>query len=213
MTAPIGTDRRDYTQAALDVEHLDRNPLRQFERWMREAYAADVEEPNAMALATVGPDGAPSCRIVLLRAVSDSGFAFYTNYDSRKGGELASNPCASLLFFWPRMERQIRIEGTVTRLDAAVSDAYFATRPRDSQLGAWASPQSAVIADRGDLERRLVEVLARFPDTVERPPNWGGFALAPVRFEFWQGRTSRLHDRLVYRRGDGRDWAIQRLAP
>jgi pyridoxamine 5'-phosphate oxidase len=213
MTAPIGTDRRDYTQAALDVEHLDRDPLRQFERWMREAYAAGVEEPNAMALATVGADAAPSCRIVLLRAVSDDGFAFYTNYDSRKGTELSINSHASLLFFWSRMERQIRIEGVVRRLDAAVSDAYFASRPRDSQLGAWASPQSEVIADRAELERRLGTVMARFPDAVERPPNWGGFSLRPSRFEFWQGRASRLHDRLIYRRSDGREWMIERLAP
>jgi len=204
--------RVDYKRAALNEGDAAANPFDQFTRWFDEAVAAAVPEPNAMTLATVDAAGRPSARIVLLKSLDASGFVFHTNYDSRKGRELAGNPHVALLFFWPELERQIRIEGEASAVSAAESDAYFCVRPRGSRIGAWASPQSALIPGRGWLEAQVAAAEARFSKDVPRPPNWGGLRVAPDRFEFWQGRESRLHDRLVWSRAAGH-WTIQRLAP
>ena len=209
--------RTEYMRATLDESSVAADPLRQFELWFGDAVNAAVPEPTAMTLATVGAEGHPSARIVLLKGADERGFTFFTNYESRKGRELATRPRAALLFFWPELERQIRIEGTVGKVDAAESSAYFAGRPRGSQLGAWASPQSAPIAGRSALEARFAELAARYRDEstpVPRPPNWGGFRLTPDSIEFWQGRASRLHDRIRYRRTQAPPaWIIDRLAP
>jgi len=207
--------RREYQRASLSETDVDPDPLRQFQSWLAEAVTAEIPEPTAMTLATVGEDGVPSARIVLLKGVDASGFLFFTNYDSRKGRELAARPVAALLFHWVELERQVRIDGFVSRATAEESDAYFASRPRPARLGAWASPQSRVIPDRAWLERELSAVRERFApqeEHVPRPPHWGGYRVAPETMEFWQGRPSRLHDRLRYRRDAGR-WRIERLAP
>jgi pyridoxamine 5'-phosphate oxidase len=207
--------RREYHRAALDETDVDASPVTQFERWLAEAVKAQVPEPTAMTLATVGEDGRPAARIVLLKGVDAGGLLFFTNYESRKGRELAMHPHAALLFHWVELERQVRIEGKVSTVPAAESDAYFASRPRPSRLGAWASPQSKPIPDRGWLEREFSAAQDRFaadPDSIPRPPHWGGYRLLPSTFEFWQGRQSRLHDRIRYRLEDAR-WRIERLAP
>jgi pyridoxamine 5'-phosphate oxidase len=206
--------RREYTQRGLRVEDLAADPFTQFGAWFDEVAQADVREPNAMTLATASADGRPSARMVLLKGVDARGFAFFTNYASRKGGELDANPCAALVFFWVQLERQVRVEGRVERLSAEESDAYFASRPEGSQLGAWASQQSAELPDRGPLEARYEELRAQYEGhEVPRPPFWGGFRVVPETVEFWQGRVNRLHDRLRYRRqGDG-SWVIERLSP
>jgi pyridoxamine 5'-phosphate oxidase len=194
---------------------VDTNPLRQFRRWFDEAQAAEVVEPDAMFLATATPDGRPSGRVVLLRGFDERGFVFFTNYESRKGQELVTNPRAALVFFWDALDRQVRVEGRVERTSSAESDAYYKTRPRGSQIGAWASPQSAMLPGREALDRKVAEAEARFAglDTVPRPLHWGGFRVAPDVIEFWQGQPSRLHDRLRFQRqGDG-TWLMQRLAP
>ena len=215
MSAPV-TDLAqllvDYQRAAWSERDAAANPFDQFARWFDEAVAAAVREPNAMTLATVDPAGAPAARIVLLKGFDARGFVFHTNYDSRKGRELAAEPRAALLFFWVELERQVRIEGAAVRASDAESDAYFAERPRASRLSAWASPQSAPVPDRAWLEAQVAATEARFASDVPRPPHWGGLRVVPERFEFWQGRESRLHDRLVFSR-EGEDWAIQRLAP
>jgi pyridoxamine 5'-phosphate oxidase len=206
--------RVEYQRASLDERDVDRDPLRQFARWFEEAIAARVPEPNAMTLATVGADGRPAARIVLLKELDGRGFCFYTNYDSRKGRDLAADARAALVFFWIELERQVRVEGTTERVAGAESDAYFAQRPRMSRLGAWASPQSTPIPNRAALDQRFAAVAARYPEEqdVPRPPNWGGYRLLPDRLEFWQGRHSRLHDRIAYHR-DAEHWLIERLAP
>jgi pyridoxamine 5'-phosphate oxidase len=205
--------RKDYTLAGLAEKDLARDPFRQFEKWFAEAQAAKVPEPNAMVLASCTPDGRPSTRTVLLKALDGRGFVFYTNYESRKGRELAGNARASLLFPWIAMERQVMVEGTASRVTREESDAYFHSRPRLSQLAAWASNQSSVIGDRALLESAMKALEKQYAGTdVPLPPNWGGFRLVPESVEFWQGRRSRLHDRLRYRR-DKDGWAIERLAP
>jgi len=204
--------RRDYRHARLDETDIHPDPVEQFRGWLGEALKAELDEPYAMTLATVDAAGQPSARIVLLRGVDAHGFAFFTNYDSRKGNELAVQDRAALLFYWAPLERQVRVEGRVTPVSPAESDDYFARRPRGSCIGAWASPQSAVIPDRGWLEKRVDDYNREHGETVPRPPNWGGYRLQPERFEFWQGRESRLHDRLVYRQ-QGTAWALERLAP
>lgn len=206
--------RKEYEQGALDEATVDRHPIRQFAVWYDAAVAAGVPEPEAMTLSTATPDGRPSARIVLLRGFDDRGFCFFTNYESRKGRELGENPWAALTFHWAILERQVRIEGRVERTTASESDAYFASRPSTSRIGAWSSPQSDVIADRAALE----DLFARFREAhpidsaIPRPEHWGGYRLVPERIEFWQGRPSRLHDRLRYRSGPGA-WIVERLAP
>ena len=206
--------RKEYMQRGLDESDVDADPFRQFAAWFDEARAASPVEPNAMALATVGADGRPSLRMVLLKGADERGFVFYTNYQSRKGRELADTPWAALTFFWPEMERQIRIEGRVEPVSAEESDTYFHSRPVGSQLSASASHQSEVIAGREELEQRVAALSAQYHDQeIPRPENWGGFRVIPDAIEFWQGRASRLHDRLRYRLLASGGWQIERLSP
>jgi len=204
--------RKSYERAELDENASRSDPLEQFGLWFQQALDAKVPEPNAMTLATVGPDQRPSSRIVLIKGFDARGLVWYTNYDSRKGRELDAHPFAALQFHWVELERVVRIEGRVERTSAAESDAYFQSRPLDSRLGAWASPQSEVIASRAVLVANAAKAAARFALSPPRPPHWGGFRLVPDRWEFWQGRKSRLHDRLRYRL-DGEAWVRERLAP
>jgi pyridoxamine 5'-phosphate oxidase len=207
-------DRRvQYETAGLDVGDVDPDPMVQWQRWHADAFEVGMAEPNAMTLGTVDTDGTPDARIVLVRGADERGFAFFTNYASAKSRQLEARGAASAVFSWLDLHRQVRVRGRVERLDAESSDAYFASRPRPSQIGAWASPQSEVIADRAELERLVAAVDERFAGSdVPRPPHWGGWLLVPDVFEFWQGRPSRLHDRLRYRRADAA-WQIARLAP
>jgi len=212
IATQLASLRKDYALKTLEERDVDREPLKQFGVWMVEAIHAQVPEPTAMTLATVGENGRPSARIVLLKGVDPRGFVFYTNYESRKGRDLAAHPYAALTFMWKELERQVRIEGTVEKVSPDESDAYFATRPLGSRIGAWASPQSARIENRGWLEKRWAELTAQHGENPPRPPHWGGYRVLPERLEFWQGRLSRLHDRVVYRR-EGDAWRIERIAP
>jgi pyridoxamine 5'-phosphate oxidase len=228
--------REDYQRGALDRAALVANPITQFESWFRDATGEQSQsrwrkigialfklwsaicnhrpaDINAMTLATVDQNGKPSTRTVLLKTVDERGFIFFTNYDSRKGRELAENPNAALTFFWPDLERQVCVTGTVTKLPVAESEAYFISRPRGSRLAAWASNQSEIVSDRAALEAKWRELEKKFPNDVPLPPNWGGFILQPERIEFWQGRPSRLHDRFSYTRQADGAWKIERLAP
>ncbi len=206
--------REEYTRAGLEESDTDPNPLEQFRTWFDEALATNLHEPNAMIVATATPDGRPSARVVLLKGFDERGFVFYTNYEGRKSRELEANPYAALLFYWGELERQLRLEGRVGRIPEEESEAYFAGRPRGSQLGAWASEQSRPIKDRGALEKRLRELEAEYEGReVPRPPYWGGYRVEPETIEFWQGRENRLHDRLVYRRSEDGGWRRERLQP
>ena len=204
--------RKSYEKAELSEAHSHADPLQQFDQWLREAIASEVPEPNAMTVATVGPDLRPSTRVVLIKGFDARGIVWYTNYESQKGQELAGNPYAALQFHWVELERVVRIEGLVEKVSAEDSDAYYATRPLDSRIGAWASPQSQVIADRTVLVAAAAKYGAKFLLHPPRPPHWGGYRLKPDSWQFWQGRKSRLHDRLRYRLEKG-TWVRERLAP
>ncbi len=206
--------RRDYALASLDITDVVADPIEQFRHWFANATDAQIAEPNAMTIATIGDDGAPDARIVLLKGVDARGFTFFTDYRSRKGQDLAARPQAALVFFWQELERQVRIRGHVEQLPSQESAAYYDSRPRGSRIGAWASEQSRVITDRSVLEAQVREVETRYPGDAAPPlpPHWGGFLVTPVQVEFWQGRQSRLHDRLRYRLQDG-GWALERLSP
>lgn len=215
MSSPaqrIADLRKSYERAELSEDASHADPLRQFDQWLGEAIAGEVPEPNAMTLATVGSDLRPSTRIVLVKGYDERGIVWYTNYESRKGRELAGNPYAALQFHWVELERVVRIEGRVEKASAAESDAYYATRPLDSRIGAWASPQSQVIPGRSVLVANAAKYSAQFLLNPPRPPHWGGYRLVPEAWQFWQGRKSRLHDRLQYRRVGG-EWVRERLAP
>ena len=206
--------RKEYSKASLDISNVLTNPIDQFNKWFGEAMEAEVLEPNAMSLATVGSENRPSCRIVLLKGIEDDRFLFFTNYQSHKGKELENNPVCALTFFWPQVERQVRIEGTVTRVDDKKSEEYFQSRPLGAQIGAWSSPQSSVISGREILEERvkLIEKKYEGKSALPKPHQWGGFQVEPIMIEFWQGRENRLHDRIEYRKVNGQ-WAMHRLAP
>ena len=206
--------RQEYTLAGLSESNLAPDPIAQFQKWLGEAMTAQLAEPNAMVLATVAADGQPSTRTVLLKALDARGFSFFTNYESRKARELATNARAALTFPWHALERQVNVEGHVSKLPREEAEAYFKLRPRGSRLGAWASNQSQVIAGRDTLEARMKQLEAQYPgEEIPLPPNWGGYVLAPERIEFWQGRPSRLHDRLRYTRLPDGSWRIERLSP
>lgn len=207
--------RKQYGIGELKREDLLDDPIKQFQSWFGHATELEVPEPNAMSLATIDRQGRPSARIVLLKGLDERGFIFYTNYESQKGQELTANPQASLNFLWHKVERQVRVQGKVERLSEKESTDYFHSRPKGSQLGAWASPQSSVIAGRAVLEEQLQELQEKYAaqEQIPKPPHWGGFLLRPAVIEFWQGRNSRLHDRFVYERLEGNDWNINRLAP
>ena len=214
----LGAVRTEYARAGLQEQDLDPSPLAQLDKWMKEAIAAQHPEPTAMTLATASPDGEPSARVVLLKALDERGLVFFTSYESDKGRQLTANPRACACFFWVLLERQARITGAVSKVAREESEAYFRSRPRESQLGAWASRQSAVLTGRAELETRLAEARARFGEgEVPCPPHWGGFRLVPDGVELWQGRPSRLHDRMRYvrevRGGEQGGWRIERLSP
>lgn len=206
--------RQDYRRATLNEREVATGPMQQFDRWWQEVLAGEIDEPNAMTLATSSASGMPSARIVLLKSFDEKGFLFFTNYESRKGRELAENPRATLLFFWKELERQVRVEGRVEKVPAAVSDEYFNSRPVGSRIGAIASPQSEVIGGREVLEEKVKSLEAQYlQHPPQRPAHWGGYLVVPEQVEFWQGRSSRLHDRLRYTAEAGGGWKIERLAP
>ena len=214
MDKNIANLRQDYTLQGLSETEIDSNPFAQFEEWFSQALNADILEPNAMMVATTTPEGKPSARMVLLKDFDERGFVFYTNYNSHKAQELAENPQAALVFWWAELQRQIRISGRVEKVSASESDKYFYSRPLDSRLGAWASNQSEVIESREVLEQQLEELKEKYQDRdIPRPPHWGGIRVIPTEIEFWQGRSSRLHDRLLYTKDVDDSWKIERLSP
>jgi len=214
MSISIADMRQDYSRQSLDVSDVLSHPVQQFEKWFNEARQSELPEPNAMHLSTVSAEGKPSGRVVLLKGIEKEAFVFYTNYQSSKGKNLAHTPWASLTFFWIELERQVRIEGSVEKVAADTSTQYFHSRPRGSQIGAWVSPQSEVIVDRDFLEKRKLELERHFEGKeVPRPEHWGGYAVIPQTIEFWQGRPSRLHDRIRYSKTEDNSWKIERLAP
>ena len=209
----IADIRKEYKLKLLLEKDVDADAIRQFQQWWNEALLSNIEEPNAMTLATTNKHGKPSARIVLLKGLSNDGFVFYTNYESRKAGELKENPHAALLFFWKELERQVRIEGTITKTSEQESAEYFSSRPQLSKIGAWSSPQSSVIPSRDELEKNVSKYQQQFGDgEIPRPPHWGGYIVKPTVIEFWQGRRNRLHDRLQYTLRNDK-WIIERLAP
>lgn len=214
MDTSVADLRKDYTLLGLSETDADRNPFKQFQKWFDQARQAQLPEPNAMTLATATKDGKPSARMVLLKNFDERGFVFYTNHKSHKGQELADNPQGAIVFWWAELERQVRIEGRVEKVSDQESDEYFHSRPVNSRLGAWVSEQSQVIQSREVLEQRLEELKNQYQNQeIPRPPHWGGFRVIPAEIEFWQGRPSRLHDRLLYRRLDDSNWHIERLSP
>jgi len=215
MSKNIADIRTDYKKHKLDESHIQENPIEQFNNWFDEAIKAEVMEANAMNLATVTPQGMPSSRILLLKGVEDEGFIFFTNYQSNKGKELEENPLAAMTFFWPELERQVRIQGVVEKVSKEASESYFQSRPKASQIGAWASPQSTVITNRQILEEREQKLQEKYASTdiLPKPEQWGGYILKPLSIEFWQGRASRLHDRIIYTKRKDNNWATNRLAP
>lgn len=214
MQINIADIRKEYSRETLDVSTVNTDPIKQFENWFNEAIVAQVAEPNAMNLATLNDQGKPSSRIVLLKGIENHKFLFYTNYQSRKGKELAVNPACALTFFWPDLERQVRVEGVAEKVDVKTSEIYFQSRPRLSQIGSWASPQSSPIKDRSILEERFLQIEKKFEgtSTLPKPIQWGGYQIDSYLIEFWQGRPGRLHDRIEYAKIDG-EWKINRLAP
>ncbi len=209
----INSLRHDFAKQTLDESDVNANPVLQFKKWFKEAVDAKINEPNAMTVSTATIDGKPSARILLLRNFNENGFVFYTNYNSRKGSDIEANPHCALLFFWPELERQVRIEGILQKQTAQESDLYFNTRPRGSKLGAWTSEQSKVIASRKVLDNKYKKLSEKYPNkNIPRPPYWGGYLLKPVSIEFWQGRPNRLHDRILYTM-ENKIWIIERLAP
>jgi pyridoxamine 5'-phosphate oxidase len=214
INSKIVSLRKEYSSAFLNEEDVNQNPFKQFELWMQQAVEAEILEPHAMTVSTVSAEGKPSSRIVLLRGFNQEGFVFYTNYNSHKGNEIQQNNFACINFFWPDLERQIRIEGSIVKIDQQISTAYFHSRPRESQIGAWASIQSAVIENRKVVEDAFVHFSEKFIDleVIPKPEHWGGYNIKPTSIEFWQGRPSRLHDRLRYSE-DNSNWKIERLSP
>jgi pyridoxamine 5'-phosphate oxidase len=212
MDTKIAHLRQDYALRSLDEGDVDADPLLQFGKWLDDAIRAEALEPTAMNLSTVDARGRPAGRIMLLKGVDDRGFVFFTNYGSRKGRDLEAHPTAALTFLWKELERQVRVEGSIEKVDAAESDEYYLVRPLGSRIGAWASPQSEVVADRAWLEKRVDEFAAKYGENPPRPPHWGGYRVVPDCLEFWQGRRSRLHDRIAYRIENGK-WTLGRLAP
>ena len=211
---PSITGRHDYEKASLDESAVAVDPIAQFRTWFDQATAEGLPEPNAVTVSTATPEGRPSSRVVLMRGFDERGFVFYTNYRSRKGREIEENPHAAMCFFWQPMERQVRIDGRIEKTTEVESDDYFRGRPTGSKLGAWVSNQSGVVPGRSTLEAEMEAIKIRFPgEEIPRPPHWGGFRVVPESVEFWQGRRSRLHDRLVYRRADDGGWRVERLAP
>lgn len=214
MNKSIADIRRDYSHQSLSEKEADVNAIKQFEKWWNEAVSSKIDEVNAMTLATASADGLPSARIVLLKEFSEKGFVFFTNYESYKAQQMAENPKACLVFFWKELERQVRITGLIQKVSATESDQYYNSRPESSRIGAWASPQSRVIESRHWLDEKFNELVNKMEGTeIKRPPHWGGYIVKPVVVEFWQGRPSRLHDRIQYTLDDNGEWKIERLAP